>query len=270
MARIAGKLQQVAWIVCLLLGATYASLTLAAASSDYKVGAGDLLKISVFNYPDLATDARVSQSGNITFPLVGLVPVTGLSTREAETLLTRRLTDGGFIRDAQVSVLVVEYQSQKISVMGQVAKPGQYALTQANKAMDLLAAAGGVVIGAAGDEAMLLRSNGSKARIDLQAMFDGDPAQNPAVASGDTLYVPRAPQFYIYGEVQRPGVYRLERRMTLMQAISAAGGLTPRASERRVVVTRKDAKTGKDVKTGIAASDLLEPDDVVTVKQALF
>jgi polysaccharide export outer membrane protein len=165
---------------------------------------------------------------------------------------------------------VVEYQSQKISVMGQVAKPGGYALTQANKAMDLLAAAGGVVAGVAGDEAMLLRSNGSKARIDLQAMFDGDPAQNPAVASGDTLYVPRAPQFYIYGEVQRPGVYRLERRMTLMQAISAAGGLTPRASERRVVVTRKDAKTGKDVKTGIAASDLLEPDDVVTVKQALF
>jgi polysaccharide biosynthesis/export protein len=270
MVSIVCRLRQASLIVWLLLGITSVSTALAAAGSDYKLGAGDLLKISVFNYPDLATDARVSQSGNITFPLVGQLPVTGLSTREAETLLMRRLTDGGFIRQAQVSVLVVEYQSQKISVMGQVAKPGQYALTQANKAMDLLAEAGGVINGVAGDEATLVRSNGSKVQIDLPTMFDGDPAQNPAVESGDTLYVPRAPQFYIYGEVQRPGVYRLERRMTVIQAISAGGGLTPKASEHRMVVTRKDPKTGKEQRASISRFDLLQPDDVLTVRQALF
>src|SRR6266581_1924566 len=103
--------------------------TAAADSHDYQMGPGDLVKISVFNYPDLATDVRISQSGNLTFPMLGQVQVAGLSTRQAETLLTERLTDGGFIRNAQVSVLVMEYQSQKISVLGQVEKPGQYALT---------------------------------------------------------------------------------------------------------------------------------------------
>jgi polysaccharide export outer membrane protein len=245
-------------------------MTFAAADSDYKLGAGDLLKITVFNYPDLATDARVSQSGNITFPLVGQLPVTGLSTREAENLVTRRLTDGGFLRQAQVSVLVVEYQSQKISVMGQVAKPGQYPLTQTNRVMYLLAEAGGVINGIAGDEATLLKSDGSKVQIDLIRMFDGDPTQNPTVGSGDTLYVPRAFQFYIYGEVQRPGAYRLERRMTVAQAISAGGGLTPKASESRMVVKRTDPKTGKEQRTAVSSSDLLQPDDVLFVKQGLF
>jgi polysaccharide export outer membrane protein len=212
----------------------------------------------------------VSQSGNITFPLVGQLPVTGLSTREAENLVTRRLTDGGFLRQAQVSVLVVEYQSQKISVMGQVAKPGQYPLTQTNRVMYLLAEAGGVINGIAGDEATLLKSDGSKVQIDLIRMFDGDPRQNPTVGSGDTLYVPRAFQFYIYGEVQRPGAYRLERRMTVAQAISAGGGLTPKASESRMVVKRTDPKTGKEQRTAVSSSDLLQPDDVLFVKQGLF
>jgi polysaccharide biosynthesis/export protein len=267
MPSIVGRLRA-AFFVWLWVGSAH--LAFGAIAPDYRLGAGDLLKVAVFNYPDLATQVRVSQSGNITFPLIGQVPVAGLSTRQTETLLTQRLTDGGFIRGAQVSVLVVEYQSQKVSVMGQVAKPGQYALTQQNKAMDLLAEAGGAINAVAGDEATLLKSDGTKQPIDLQRMFDGDPTQNPAVESGDTLYVPRAPQFYVYGEVQHPGVYRLERRMTVMQAISAGGGLTPKGSERRIVITRKDPTTGKERRSSVSIADLMEPDDVLLVKQAIF
>jgi polysaccharide export outer membrane protein len=241
-----------------------------AESRDYQLGPGDLLKITVFNYPDLATDVRISQSGNLTYPLLGQLQVTGLSTRQAETLLTERLTAGGFIRNAQVSVLVVEYQSQKISVMGQVEKPGQYALTESSRVLSLLAQAGGVINGAAADEAVLVRADGTKKSIDLTAMFNGDAAQNPAILSGDAIFVPRAPQFYIYGEVQRPGVYRLERNMSVAQAIAAGGGLTPKASERRIHVRRRDPKTKQERVSSIATTDLLLPDDVLIVRQGLF
>lgn len=240
-----------------------------AAGDDYRLGSGDLLKISAFGYPDLAADVRVSQSGNITFPLIGQIPVSGLSTREVETLITRRLTDGGFIRSAQVSVLVVEYQSQSVAVMGQVAKPGQYFLDRSSKVLDLLAKAGGLIIATAGDQAYLVRHDGSRQDIDLDRMFEGDPKNNPVVADGDTINVPRAPRFYIYGQVQRPGDYRLERNMTLSRAISASGGLTLRGSERRVVVKRRDAG-GKERTISIKGHEQLQPDDVVFVKESLF
>jgi polysaccharide export outer membrane protein len=245
----------------------------AAETDDYRVGPGDLLKINAFGYPDLATDVRVTQSGNITFPLLGELEVSGLSTRDAEKLLAKRLADGGFIRQAQVSILVTEYQSQKISVMGQVAKPGQYSLSRSNKVLDLLAEAGGVINTAAGEEATLLRRDGVKIPIDLGALFEGDPQQNPIVAAGDTLYVPKAPQFYIYGEVQRPGVYRLERGMTVSRALSAGGGLTARGSEGRTIVKRRVAhgnEPGKEKKISVAGSDLLQPDDVLLVRESLF
>jgi polysaccharide export outer membrane protein len=135
--------------------------------------------------------------------------------------------------------------------------------------MDLLAEAGGVVNSIAADEATLLRADGSKRTIDLFALFEGDLAQNPAVAAGDTIYVPRAAQFYVYGEVQRPGTYRLERNMTVSQAISAGGGLTPRGTERRATVKRRNEQ-GKEERIGVKGSDLLQPDDVLVIKESLF
>jgi polysaccharide export outer membrane protein len=249
---------------------SFAPLALSAADpGDYRLGTGDLLKITVFNNPDLSTDVRVSQSGNITYPLIGEVPVKGLSTRDVEKLITTRLGDGGFLRGAQVSALVTDYQSQKIAVMGQVARPGQYALTQANKVLDVLAAAGGTVTGLAADQATLIRQDGTKFPIDLVALFEGDPRQNPPVGAGDTVFVPRAPQFYVYGEVQRPGMYRLERGMTVSQAISAGGGLTARGTEHRAMVKRRDT-SGKEARVTVRGSDLLKADDVLYVKESLF
>ena len=107
------------------LATILAGLTQAGAKSeDYRLGPGDLLKIVVFDHDEFSVDARVSQTGNITFPLVGQVPVAGLSTRDAELLLARDLIEGGFVKQPQISVLVSEYQSQKVSVMGQVDEGG--------------------------------------------------------------------------------------------------------------------------------------------------
>ncbi len=238
----------------------------ANTTGDYRLGPGDLLHISVSGYAEMITDVRVSQTGNITYPFIGEVQVANLSTQELEGIIAKRLGDGGFIRQAQVTVLVSEYQGQKISVMGQVEKPGQYPLTSSAKVLDLLAAAGGAVPSIAADQATLLRKDGSKVVIDLQSLFDGDPRQNPSVNGGDTIYVPRAPQFYIYGEVQKPGMYRLERNMTLSRAISAGGGLTPKGSERRVVLKRRDAN-GKEHTISVDSAASIMPDDVIYVKQ---
>jgi polysaccharide export outer membrane protein len=243
--------------------------SVAHAADDYRLGPGDLLKISTFGYDDLTTDARVSESGNITFPLIGQLPVEGLSTRELESLIAEKLQSGSFITRAQVSVLIVDYQSQKVSVMGQVAKPGQFFLDGTTRVLDLLAKAGGINDDAAADHAVLLRNDGRSQVINLQALFDGDASQNPAVAHGDTINVPRAPRFYIYGEVQKPGAYRLERNMTLSRAISASGGLTSRGSERRTVVKRRDA-TGRELTAAIDGADPVREDDVLYVKESLF
>lgn len=251
-------------VVLLLLAST-----VLAADPDYKVGSGDLLRVAAFGYQDLTADVRVSQSGSITFPLIGPTEVSGKSTREIEQLITERLADGGFIKGAQVSVLVMEFQSQKVAVMGQVAKPGQYVLDSSTRVLDLLAKAGGVVNGVAGDRAVLLRHDGTRQEIDLDALLSGDSEQNSPVSHGDTINVPRAPRFYIYGEVQRPGDYRLERSMTLSRAISASGGLTPRGSERRTIVKRR-SPDGIERTSGIKGHDPIREDDVLYVRESLF
>jgi polysaccharide biosynthesis/export protein len=266
---IAWRLRVFVSVAAFLLAVLGIGSSAADDSVEYRLGVGDLVRVNVFGYPDMTADVRVDEVGSIRYALVGSLAVVGRSTREVETNLALRLTEGGFIRNPQVSVLVTEYRSQKVGVMGQVARPGQYPLTQLTRVLDVLAEAGGVVAGAAADRATLLRADGSKIEIDLFALFDGNPEHNAAVSAGDTVYVPRAAQFYIYGEVQRPGTYRLERRMTVSQAISAGGGLTPRGTERRTEIKRRLAD-GDETVVAVRGSDFLEPDDVLLVKESLF
>jgi polysaccharide biosynthesis/export protein len=246
-----------------------ATPTTGAPPQDYRIGAGDLLKIQVFGSPELSTDARVAQSGTITCPLIGSVNVAGLSSAEVEKTLAQKFIDGSFLKQPQISVLIVEYMSQKVSVLGHVSKPGQYALRAASNVMDVLAEAGGVIAQSASDYGTLMRSDGTKVDLNLDALFRGDPTQNVRVAGGDRLYIPRAEYFYIYGQVQRPGQYRLERNMTLSRAVSAAGGLTARGTERRATVKRRDAQ-GKEEEYSLRDSDALKADDVLVIKESWF
>jgi polysaccharide export outer membrane protein len=241
----------------------------AMAAGEYRIGPGDVIKINVFGHPDLASEVRVGQQGDITFPLIGEVKVGELSTADAERLIATRLESGGFLRQPQVNILVMQFESQKVSVMGQINKPGQYPLDRASHVLDLLAEAGGVNYATAGERAVLLRNDGKKYDISLHQLFEGDPGQNALLRAGDTIYVPKAPQFYIYGEVQHPGVYRLERNMTVSQAITAGGGLTVRGTERRPVVKRRDAD-GKEKEVVVKGSDLVQDDDVLYIRESWF
>lgn len=240
-----------------------------AKVQDYRLGPGDLLRIVVFDHAEMSLETRVSQSGSISFPPIGSVSVGGLPTHDVELLLARRLAEGGFVRNAQVSAVIIEYQSRKVSVIGQVNKPGQYALTEDQRLMDVLSMAGGVVADMASDEAMIMRKDGRIETVNVRRLLQGDLTHNLPVDGGDTISVPRAAQFYIYGEVQKPGVYRLGPNMTVSQAISMGGGLTRHGTERRAVVKRR-SPDGVETEYRIRSNEQLQPDDVVFIKESLF
>ncbi|WP_137938318.1 polysaccharide export protein EpsE [Chitinivorax sp. B] len=243
-----------------------------AAAGDYQLGAGDILRISVYGQQDLTTEARVSEAGGVVFPLVGDVAVAGLSAKEAGLRIAEALKRGGFVRQPEVSVLVTQFRSKQVSVLGNVNKPGRYPLETTSSLTDLLAMAGGMASQAADDIVLIQRKDGKSVRreIDVLALLQqGDRSVDQVMANGDVIYVPRAAVFYIYGEVQRPGAYRLERKMTVAQALSLGGGVGPRGSEGRIVVKRRDAK-GVLQTVSISVDDLIQSDDVLQVKERVF
>lgn len=245
----------------------------ADSQREYVLGAGDIIKVNVFQNPDLGVETRISESGSITFPLVGMVPVGGLSIQAAEQLIARMLREGGFVLQPQVNALVMQYRSSQVSVLGLVSRPGKHPLELAsNRIIDVLALAGGIVPGGA-DTVIVVGTREGKpyhAEIDLPAMMlGGNMSNNVVVQNGDIIYVNRAPQFYVYGEVQRPGVYRIERDMTVMQALAQGGGLTVRGTERGIRVHRRD-KNGKIERIEPAMDDAVKADDVIYVRESLF
>lgn len=243
-----------------------------AFADDLPLGPGDVLKISVYGNPDLALDTRVNDEGVISYPLVGDIKVGGMAPSEAEKTIADKLKNGGFIRDPHVNLIVTVRESQQIAVLGQVNKPGRFAIDTKHDLTDVLAMAGGVNE-EAGDMVTLIRkSDGktSKQQIDLlQIMREPGSAKDPELLPGDVVYVERAPHFYIYGEVQKPGSYRLERGMDVVQALSVGGGLSIRGTERGVRIKRRDAQ-GEVHIIKAKADEKLQPDDVVEVQESLF
>lgn len=241
-------------------------------ADDVQLGPGDMLKISVYGNPDLAVETRVNDVGIISYPLVGEIKVGGLSPNAAEKKIAGLLESGGFIRKPHVNLIVTMMQSQQLSVLGQVNKPGRFPIDGKRSLTDVLAMAGGLNADAA-DKVTLIRTRDgktSKDSIDLLAIVRStDAANNPQLFAGDVIYVERAPRFYIYGEVQRPGSYRLENDMNVLQALSVGGGLSNRGTERGVRVKRRDTNGVLqilDVKQG----DMVQIDDVIYVKESFF
>jgi polysaccharide export outer membrane protein len=244
----------------------------AAAEEEYLLGAGDIIRITVFQNPDLATEVRVSESGHISFPLLGSVALGGKTVPGAERAIADGLRKGGFVLAPQVIVFPLQIRGNQVSVLGQVNRPGRYPLETTNlRVADLVALAGGVAPGGA-DSLVLtgLREGGPIRReIPVAELVARSAAANETLAGGDIIFVDRAPTYYIYGEVQKPGAYRLEQGMTLMQALATGGGLTNRGTERGMEVHRRDG-SGKVAVIRLDRNEALRPDDVVYVKESLF
>ncbi|MGE0826104.1 MAG: polysaccharide biosynthesis/export family protein [Candidatus Binatia bacterium] len=203
----------------------------ASSSADYHVGPQDLLLITLYNIPATevgvtprTTEALVSQQGVITLPLLGELRVSGLTCTAIEEVLRSRYKM--YLHDPQVGVLVKEYHSQKVSVLGSVQHPGVFALTGPNTLIGVLALAGGLDTRASSH--VHLSRNGPEGRqnyiIDLQALTTNPSSLNLTVHSGDIVNVPKADMFFVDGAVHKPGSYPLEQAYTLTQALATAGG----------------------------------------------
>lgn len=323
-----------------------------AQEPNYILGAGDVVRITVFNNPELTLETRVSEADSISYPLIGQVKIGGLSTSSAEKRIAGMLEKGGFIKNPQVNLLVTQFQSKLVSVLGSVYKPGRYPLERTTNLADLLALVGGVtpdgsdmvtITNASGSTEYDLQKIVSKASglksiilsggevvfvhardisvmgqvlrpgkyavvggvrtvadflsvaggiiptgsdtitvttvrdgkinrfdVDVDSLFrTGDNSANIELMSGDSIYVPHAPMFYIYGEVQRPGSYRIERGMTFVQALAQGGGLTLRGTQRNFKVDRRNAK-GEIESVHPALNDLVKQDDVINIQESLF
>ena len=240
---------------------------------EYLLAPGDSVKIQVFQSPDLTLDTRVSESGTITYPLIGAVHIGGMSVSKAEALIARLLDDGGFVIKPQVSLLVTQIRGNDVSALGQFNRPGRFALeTTQTRLSDVMAEAGGIAPGGADTVILVGVREGRpfKREIDITAMYTSkERGEDPLMQAGDVIFVQRAPQIYIYGEVQRPGMFRLERDMTVMQALAEGGGLTLRGTQRGVRVHRRGAD-GRVQVIEPKLEDRLQPDDVVYVRESIF
>ena len=248
------------------------SAAVARATGDYGLSTGDLVRITVYDHPDLGTETRVNEQGGILFPLVGEVPVSGMTANEAAKRIAKMLEAGGFINSPQVNVVVMEFKGQEVSVLGRVNRPGKFPLQKASRLTDILAQAGGVTPD--GADILILTSgkgkDASRREIDLIALLrDGAHELNVDIGNDDILFVPREPRFYIYGEVQRPGTFRLEKNMTLVQALSVGGGLTLRGTQKGIRILRR-GEGGSMLEVDAKLADSLQADDVIFVKESLF
>lgn len=257
----------------LLLLAAGPALAQDGKKSEYLLGAGDSIRVTVFQNPDLTIETRVSENGSVTYPLIGAVPLGGHTISEAEGIVAAKLRKGGFVRQPQVNILVLQIRGNQVSVLGLVNRPGRYPIETFNTRLsDMLAVAGGIAPAGADSVVLTGVRDGKPLRqeIDIPALFLAKKtAADPEVAGGDAIYVHRAPMFYIYGEVQRAGAYRLERDMTVLQGLAQGGGLSPRGTERGVRVHRRDA-AGKVVVINPKMDQALLPDDVIYIQESLF
>lgn len=321
------------------------------ALADYTLGTGDFVKVTVYGDAELTREIRIAENGILTFPLIGEVRVGGLSTVEAEKKIAEQLQRGGFIASPQVSLVVIQFLSKTVSVLGGVLKPGRYPVTRPSDVKDMIAEAGGITpdgseivtvvrgdkrsefdlydvinqhanddITVVGGETIYVSSRdvavvgqllrpakygiqggmrkisdfisvaGGPTEYAGEVMFyttsvSGTPvteqinidelfkapnsAHNKQVYPGDVLYVPKAPQVYVYGEVQRPGMYKVDKNMTVMQAIAKAGGLTMRGTQRSVKLHRKNEQS-EVIKQTPSLTSVLQDEDVLYIEESLL
>lgn len=253
--------------------------------TDYVIGRQDLLEIRVFGLQELDQTVRVADDGTISMPLLGRLQVVGLQKGELETKIAALLGER-FVRDPQVTVFVKEYESKKVAISGTVKNPGTYEMLGTKTLLEMISLAGGLDK-EYGKEIVIFRpgADGVAQRIpiDLEALvYDADPALNVALAPGDIVYVPAIEKMRIFvgGAVKNPNLYEVPRNepVTVLKAITLAGGTTDRAAEKKVQILRTDADGARTkivvdlrkIKRGKLEDPVLRRDDVVFVEEAFF
>ncbi len=220
------------------------STTNSAANQDsslLRLGAGDLLEVSVYNVPELSTKARVGTTGDVYLPLIDYVHVGDLTVEEAQALIQKRLEDGGFVRGAHVTIFLDESASQGVTILGDVAKPGIYPALGDRKLFDLISAAGGFTP-TAGRKVSIIRqhSESGPITVNLPRNLADDLKDDIEIMPGDTITVPRAPIIYVVGDVGHPAGFLVDNgSLSVLQALALAGGANRTAKMGGARIIRK-------------------------------
>jgi polysaccharide export outer membrane protein len=219
-----------------------ASARINSDPSDFLLGPGDLLQIKVFEAEELNTTVRVSSRGYVTLPLLGTVPIKGMSAREAEETIENKYREQ-YIKDPHVSIFVEEHFSQRITLMGQFRNPGTYDYLSRQRLLDVMALGGGLSE-KAGRVVQIRRYGGTPEAhsvffVDLdQLIKEGKTEHNIQINSADVLFVPEAGTFFVDGAVRRPGSYYIKHKTTMQEAFMEAGGLAPYADKQQATLLR--------------------------------
>jgi polysaccharide export outer membrane protein len=245
-------------------------------AQEFEIGEGDLLKITVYDNPDLTSEVRVSGEGMITVPLIGEVSVKGLTATE----IGKKLGDlfaNGYIKKPQVSVFIQEYKSKKVTTLGEFTKPGLIEMRGKATLMEVISNAGGITANAG--ETLFIQRNAIKGgvspkddiiiTIDLTKLLEGgDIASNIPVLDGDSIYVPKASFVYVTGEVKTPGAYKITKGLTVLRSITLAGGFTFKANKDKTEIVRKIGNIEKTIRANM--DELVAPDDIIVVPESFF
>jgi polysaccharide export outer membrane protein len=258
------------------------SATLAGQSGEYVLGARDVLTITVFDQQDLSGEFGVDEDGTFAYPLLGRVNASGLTLRQLEGELKKRLA-AGYLKNPQLSVTVGEYRSKKVFIVGEVRQPGTYTLMEQTTLIEALSRAGSTTADAIG-EVVLVRPTAAQGasgpmlpgqadraevlRVDLKELEAGVLSKNVSVRDGDTIFVPRGDKIFVSGQVKSPGAYSIQKGTTLLQVLSLAGGVTDRGASGRTKVIR--IVNGKKTELRLKHDDVVEPGDTIVVPERYF
>jgi polysaccharide export outer membrane protein len=239
-----------------------------------RLGPGDLLEVGVYNVPELTTKARVGTTGDVYLPLIDYVHVSDLTVEEAQALIQKRLEDGGFVRDAHVTVFLDESASQGVTIIGDVGRPGIYPALGDRKLFDLISAAGGFTA-TAGRKVSIMRQHSETGPItvNLPRNLADAPQDNIEIQPGDTITIPRAPIIYVVGDVGHPAGLLVDNgSLTVLQALALAGGANHTAKVGSVRIIRNNAAGVTETKVPLKkmleakAPDMtLQADDILFV-----
>ena len=263
------------------------------SAKTYVIGAEDVLEIKVWGHDDLSRSVSVSADGYFSFPLIGRIKAVGLTVRQLEEHVAK-LLDKDYIVNPQVTMTVTDFKSKKVFILGEVSKPGAYYLSKNDTLLEIVSKAGGVTQNA-GREIIVVRpkaltapvqqpislnsKNSELLRVDLKALLSGDVNKNIDVRNNDTIYVPKSSVFSVFGEVRKPGSYPLEKELTVLEAISIAGGPTQDADTQKLELLRKTGAEQKKMVLNIrdilnaksgAKEVLIQDGDVIYQPRAEF
>ena len=244
------------------------------AQGEYVLGEDDLLNITVYENDDLATLARINGDNKVAMPLIGEINVGGLTVRKAEQEIAARLADG-FLLNPSASIFVKEYHSKKVTILGEVDKPGLYELSGNATLLEIISQAGGLT-DKAGSEALVKRVAGpegsetySYLRLNLRDLTEkGNLSGNIAVKDKDSIFITKSGFIYVTGQVAKPGAFKYEGGMTVMKAIALAEGLTDKAAPGGTEIIRKKGDTEESIKGEMSTQ--VQPEDLVSVPESFF